>query len=145
MKGVLAFILIGGLFVAGCKKKDDEVFPPTIEIVSLSATTVKQFDNAVVLKLHYEDADGDLGYHNPDSLTLSIKDSRLRDADMYHIPPLAPDSTEINIQGELEIDLQPFFLLGKGSTETTQLTVKIKDHAGNWSNEAISSTITITQ
>ncbi len=138
-------LLIVPFVLAGCKKKDDENFPPTIEIVSVSESTVQQFNNQVMLVIKYSDPDGDLGYSDADSLSLTIKDSRLQDPDWYFIPPLSPNGTKLSIEGNLEVQLHPFFLLGNGTSETIELTVQLQDKQGNWSNAAISPSITVTQ
>ncbi len=141
-----------GLFIIaitiafGCKKKkEEEVLAPEIEIVSLSETTVKQFNNQVTLTIKYKDSDGDLGYTSSDTLALSVKDSRLNKADKYFVPLLAPINSDIMIEGNLDVQLAPFFLLGNGSSETVTLTVQLEDRSGNLSNEAVSPSLTITQ
>lgn len=144
MKKLIPLFLVP-FVLTGCKKKEDENFPPTIEIVSVSESTVTQFDNQVLLVLKYTDPDGDLGYGDADSLSLTIKDSRLQDPDWYFIPPLSPNGTQLSIEGNLEVQLHPFFLLGNGTSETIELTVQLQDKQGNWSNAAISPSITVTQ
>jgi len=137
------------LFVISCKKKKKEAPPdpvPTIEIVSVSPSTVKEFQDSVIIKLKYKDANGDLGDESPDELSLYVKDSRLPYPDKYHVKPLAPiTGKDIPIEGELTIKLNSLFLLGTGATELTTLSIKMKDRAGNWTTEVNSPQITINK
>ena len=142
-------LLVPVLFFS-CKKKKKEAAtvqePPTIEIVSLSPLNVKEFKDSIIIVIKYKDVNGDLGDENPDELSLEIKDSRLPKADYYHLQPLAPDiGKDIPIEGEVRIKLNSMFLLGAGTIEQSILTIKLKDRAGTWSNEATAQPLTITQ
>lgn len=129
-------------FIA-CKKKEIPPPEPTIELIEVGPTSVVQFKDSVIIKLKYKDNNGDIGDESADELSLEIKDSRLPKPDYQHIKPLAPIGSNVKIEGELKIKLNALFLLGNGTTETTVLTIKLKDQAGNWSNEVSSSPITI--
>ena len=63
--------------------------------------------------ISYKDGDGDIGTEDPDEYTLLIHDSRLPAADEYHIQPLTPPSSKIQIEGELQINLAGLFVLGR--------------------------------
>ena len=76
---------------------------------------------------------------------LSVQDSRLNEADEYHVPPIAPVGQEVPISGTLLIPLNRLFLLGNGQQEEVFFTVKMKDRAGNWSEEKVSPTITVNR
>jgi hypothetical protein len=76
---------------------------------------------------------------------LYIKDSRLPDADYYHVLPLSPPNTALNIQGELTVKIKNMFLLGNGGNETAYFTIKLRDQRGNWSNQIITPQVLITQ
>lgn len=131
-----------------CKKKAKVVVDPapTIELVSINPSTVTEFKDSLSITIKYKDANGDLGDDNPDELSLEIKDSRLSKADYYHVKPLAPNTgKDIPIEGELRIKLNSMFLLGTGTTELATLNIKFKDREGNWSNEVVSSPITINK
>ncbi len=94
--------------------------------------------------MHYTDKNGDLGDVDPDERSLYVKDSRLPNPDMYHVKPLAPISDKnIPIEGDLTVKLNSLFILGTGTTELTTLVIKMKDRAGNWTNELTSPQITI--
>lgn len=134
------------ILMSACKKEiliGDPV--PTISIRKISPSVVKEFTQSIIIELAYEDGDGDLGFENPDSLSLWVKDSRIALADMYHIPPLAPIGESLYIKGTVEINLNSAFLMGNGGDEKVNFTVKLKDRQGNWSNEVTSKDITITK
>ncbi|MEO0468734.1 MAG: hypothetical protein AAF206_03865 [Bacteroidota bacterium] len=118
---------------------------PQIEIVSITPTEVQEFNNEVVITISYTDFNGDLGTEDPDEQTLLVQDSRLDTPDGFHVPPIAPIGEEVPISGTLVIPLNPLFLLGNGDQETAFFTLKIKDRAGNWSEEVISETVTINR
>jgi len=147
MKTKFLTLLIIPLLFSGCKREDlrEDMNIPYISIKRISPSVVQEFTESVLLEVAYEDGNGDLGFSDPDIFSLSVKDSRLDDADMYHIPPLAPDGEEIYIKGTFNIYLNTTFLIGVGSSERLTYTVKIKDRAGNWSNTVTSEEITIVQ
>ncbi len=126
-------------------KKDDENYSeiPEIEFVSLSPSTTSEFSQDIKLVISYKDGDGDIGTDDPDEYTLLIHDSRLPAADEYHIQPLTPPNSTIQIEGNLKINLAGLFVLGTDSTETTTFSVKLKDRAGNWSNSVTTSSIAV--
>lgn len=142
-------ILLIGTAICGCKKKKEttsEQIAPSIELLSITPQNVKEFKDSISILLKYKDVNGDLGDSNPDELSLEVRDSRLQSADKYHIQPLAPNTgKDISIEGELRIKLNSMFLLGAGTSEQSILTIKLKDRAGNWSNEVTSQPIIISK
>ncbi|MCB0790774.1 MAG: hypothetical protein H6595_05570 [Flavobacteriales bacterium] len=116
---------------------------PEIALVDLSPTLVAAFGDPVHLKLSYKDGNGDLGTEDPDDRTLEIKDSRLSAPDTYHVQPLAPLDSEVPIQGELDVQLDPLFLIGNGDQESVTFSIRIRDREGNWSNTVVSPTVII--
>ena len=128
-------------------KKDKLLFSatPEISISSVTPTTVTQFRDSIVVLVHYKDGDGDVGFTEPDSLSMVVQDDRTPNPDWYYVPPLAPAGSVIAIQGELEIKLHNTFLLGSGSQEITKFHIKLKDRAGHWSNEVTTPQITINR
>ncbi len=144
MKHYLISLVIGIVFLS-CKKEETPPPEPTIELVEVAPLNVVQFKDSIIIKIKYKDNNGDIGDVSADEFSLHIKDSRLPNPDMQHIKPLAPIGSNVKIEGELRIKLNALFLLGNGTTETTVLTIKLKDQAGNWSNEITSSPITIAK
>jgi hypothetical protein len=129
--------IIGLAFLSGCVVINDEPpFPetPAIRLVEISQDTILQFEETLILTLAYEDGDGDLGTSDPDVNTIYVQDSRLNVPDEYYLGPLAPEESTIPIQGQLNVQLSPTFLLGNGQQETTILSIYMIDRAGNRSN-----------
>jgi len=136
--------LLGCIIVfSSCKKEEENPVAPILEFKEISSTSVVQFDNSIVVTFGYEDYQGDLGHQDPDIVSLRVKDARLSDADMYHIPPMTPDQQELHIKGTYSVNLNNVFLLGNGASETTKFTIQIQDRAGNWSNEVVTPVVTI--
>ena len=147
MRYLFTFIILFSLITFyGCED-DDFVFDvvPYIELSEISTTNVTEFQDTITIRLLYRDGDGDLGFENPDSFSLSVQDQRLVNPDFYFVQPLAPIGSQVSIEGILPIKLKNTFLLGNGATETTTYTIRIKDRAGNWSNEVVTPVITIHQ
>ncbi len=140
-------VLIISLLFFGCKKEElrEDMDVPYISIKRITPKIVQEFTESVLLEISYEDGNGDLGFHDPDVLSLSVQDSRLETPDYYHIPPLAPDGEEIYIKGTFNIYLNTTFLIGVGSSEKLRYTVRIKDRAENWSNTVTSEEITVVE
>jgi hypothetical protein len=63
--------------------------------------------------------------------------------DYYHIPPQTPNNQQLDIEGVFQINPNALFILGNAKEETTTYTIKIRDRAGNWSNEVVTSPIVI--
>lgn len=140
---IIALLILNFTF---CKKKSKVVAEPSIELIETTPTNVKEFVDQIEVTIKYKDENGDIGDENPDELSFEVKDARLAKADYYHIKPLAPiSSKDISIQGTLKLKLNNMFLLGSGTKETTTLTIKLKDRAGHWSNEVVTSEITINK
>jgi hypothetical protein len=143
MRALLGIFLFAG--IVACKKEQSDIMPlePTIELIAMGPNTVVEFEQPVVLRFSYKDGNGDLGRYDPDDHSLWVKDSRLAVADGYHIIPLAPPDTEVPIQGELEVELNPLFLLGNAGQEVMTYSFYVVDRAGNRSNEITGPAITI--
>ncbi|MBA3706391.1 MAG: hypothetical protein H0W84_11005, partial [Bacteroidetes bacterium] len=111
--------------------------------VSAAPFSVTQFKDSVEVVISYKDSNGDIGDESADEFSLQVKDSRLANPDYYHIQPLTPDKKELKIEGTLKVRINTMFLLGSGTSETTILTIKLKDRAGHWSNAIETPVITI--
>ncbi|MFN0200129.1 MAG: hypothetical protein ACKVTZ_01335 [Bacteroidia bacterium] len=144
---IYIFLIYSGLALTTCAQKDDTITPavePAIEFVSITPSQVKQF-NSLEIVIQYIDGDGDLGNPDPDEKMLAIKDSRLPEADMYHVQPLAPLEEKVSIKGKVKITVPNVVLLGTGSSEQLYFSIKWKDRAGHWSNEITSPNITVSK
>ena len=148
------FLLIG---ITACTKENvtvnnnNEPNPaisvvPEISLEDLSATEVMAYEDSLSFLIKYTDGDGDLGDVDADIMSIEVADTR--DVDnlifKYHLSPRAPLDAEITITGTLEIVLQNIILLDTNNEqETTTFKLKIKDRAGNWSNEVETEVITV--
>lgn len=117
---------------------------PHINVLSVSPTSAKEFE-AIEIEIEYKDGDGDLGEENPDTKTLSVKDSRLSEADLYHIQPLVPSDKSVAITGKFKVKIKNVFIFGNANSEQITFSVKLKDRAGNWSNEVKTATVTVSK
>lgn len=104
---------------------------------------VTEFTDSVIISFDYYDHNGDLGHSDPNMTSLSVKDSRLQHADLYHVQPLAPEGSNVPIKGRLSVRLNNLFILGNDSIEELQFEVMMQDRKGNWSNLMESDTISV--
>ncbi|MFK7771946.1 MAG: hypothetical protein AB8F94_07395 [Saprospiraceae bacterium] len=147
------FFLTLILLVASCGKDDpDELLTevPIIELVKVipESNQVQQYTDELIFTISYSDGDGDLGTEDPDVPSIELID--MRDPDVlkfdYHLSPRAPSGSEIKITGELNVVLNHSIIIDENNNaETTTFKIRIKDRAGNWSNEVESVVITISK
>lgn len=137
----LLFLMV----LVSCEQKNlaDSPVPPVVSILSISPDTIQQFQDSVIVILRYEDMNGDLGDPDADVGVVEIKDSRLAEPDWFHVQPLAPLDVNIKIEGTLRIKLNSVFLLGNGTVEPVNFTIRMKDRAGNFSAAVQSETLYI--
>ncbi len=143
-KNTNILILFFLFFVIQNCSKEEESTAPTIKLVSVEPTVVKEYTDSIVFVIHYQDNDGDIGIPDADKNSLWLKDLRLDNADEYFIAPLAPLDEKVAIEGEFKITLKNTFKLGNATEEKTSFTIWIKDRAGSKSNVITSPEITIT-
>lgn len=144
MTVVALLLMVIGFF--SCKK-DENLLPlsvtPSINLIELSADTIKEFEEPLILLMGYQDGDGDLGNQNTDINSLFIKDYRLEKADEYYIAPLAPVGSQISIKGTLKITLNGAFVLGNSQSEKTYFEIWMTDRSGHKSNVIRTKEVTI--
>lgn len=147
-KHIRLILLSTSLLLMNCKKEDElsgNSKVPFIKIIDVSATTLIQFKDSLVIRFEYSDGDGDIGEINPDQNDLQVKDKRLSKADYYFVKPLSPPNAEIKTKGIIAVQIKNTFLLGTANSETTTFELKLRDRAGNWSNSIITPIITIVK
>lgn len=154
-----SFVILLALLLTLSACSDSPVFPvePEISFVSISPTSVKQFDNdtLVEITIHYQDGDGDLGYEEGSGgVAENLFVTDLRDATpdtlrllSYSIPSLTPETRKPSIQGEITISLPPlphssFFVPGSTENDAT-FSIYLVDRAGNVSNVITTDPVTI--
>lgn len=144
IKNILYSILLMGLI--SCSGDDDEVSnTPEIEFVSITPSSITEFQEEVALVIKYKDGDGDLGENDPDVKNLYITDQRNAVVYSFRIPQLAPTGSSITIEGNLEIDMNSLSVVGTDSSETAVFSIYAIDRAGNQSNTITSNAITVSK
>jgi len=143
----LVFILsVMTLFLAACKKEEisfEET--PSLEFISISPGSVTEFQDEVIITIQYRDGDGDLGENTPDVKNLFVTDSRNDVEYSYRVQQLAPDDADINIEGQLEVNLKTLSVVGTGDSESASFDIYMLDRAGNKSNIITTTSITVSK
>lgn len=145
MKNFLIISLLS-LMIISCKKEEDSYSDtPSIEFVSISPSTVKEFEDEVMVTIKYQDGNGDLGENDPDVKNLFITDSRNNVIYTFRIQQLAPNDANIIIEGELDVKLSTLSVVGSASSESATFSIYVQDRAGNKSNVVTSTPITVSK
>lgn len=137
----LSIFLIIAIGISACNEQQSDI--PTLSDLRVEPAMVAEFADTVIISFNYYDYNGDLGHPDPNVASLSVKDSRLQDADLYHVQPLAPVDANVPIQGRLSVRLNNLFILGNDSIEELIFEVMIQDRKGNWSSLLESDTIRV--
>ena len=143
MKKIVSLLLIVSLFTT-CKKAEVEN-EFSISLIEMSPSEIIEFEENITVKISYSHAKGFIGFSDPDYLSLEVKDSRLANADYYHLIPLNPPQSEVSITGEIDIEVDSPFIFGNGNTETLTFTIRIQDKDKNWSNKITTGLITVNK
>ena len=142
MKKIL-FILLSVLIISSCKKEDDSLF--NISLLSTSPISLQEFQENIIVEIEYDHSKGFMGFYDPDYLSLEVKDSRLVNADYYHLIPLNPPDNELEIKGIIKLEIDAPFILGSGNLETLFFTIRIQDREEEWSNEIFTPLISVSR
>ena len=131
-----------------CKKKDNLLISdlPSIELLSVNKTEIKEFTDSLVFTVSYRDGDGNLGTESPDSTVIELIDNRDPQNLVfgYHLSPRSPNGTSLIVQGQLQLVLKNIIILNSANTtESTVFSIRIKDRAQNWSNRVETGEISI--
>jgi len=143
MKKIASLLLIVSLFTT-CKKAEVEN-EFSISLIEMSPSEIIEFEENINVRISYSHAKGFIGFSDPDYLSLEVKDSRLSNADYYHLIPLNPPQSEVSITGEIDIEVDAPFIFGNGNTETLTFTIRIQDKDKNWSNKITTGLITVNK
>jgi len=142
MKKIL-FISLLVFIISSCKKEDDSLF--NISLLSTSPISLQEFQENIIVEIEFEHSEGFMGFYDPDYLSLEVKDSRLSNADYYHLIPLNPPDNELSIKGIIQLEIDAPFILGSGNLETLFFTMRIQDREGEWSNEISTPLISVSR
>ena len=137
------FILLSVFIISSCEKEDDSLF--NISLLSTSPISLQEFQENIIVEIEYEHSKGFMGFYDPDYLSLEVKDSRLSNADYYHLIPLNPPDNELEIKGIIKLEIDAPFILGSGNLETLFFTMRIQDREGEWSNEISTPLISVSR
>ncbi|MBT4217951.1 MAG: hypothetical protein HOE25_05190 [Flavobacteriales bacterium] len=142
MKKIL-FISLLVFIISSCKKEDDSLF--NISLLSTSPISLQEFQENIIVEIEFEHSEGFMGFYDPDYLSLEVKDSRLTNADYYHLIPLNPPDNELAIKGIIQLEIDAPFILGSGNLETLFFTMRIQDREGEWSNDISTPLISVSR
>ena len=139
--GLISF----SLATSSCTKDQvDEISViPSIELLSISSDTIKEFEDELIIIIAYEDGDGDLGFEETDQYALFVRDIRLEEFDDFYVGPIAPPGVNVPITGNLNIEFPSLFLFGNGNYETTRFEIRMVDRRMNESNLLVTEEIII--
>ena len=132
------------LIFSSCSKEEDQVIF-NINLLNTLPTEIIEFQENIYLRIYYQHPDGFIGFSDPDYLSLEVKDSRLSQADYYHIIPVTPPENSLSITGELLVEIDSPFLFGNGIMELVNFTIRIQDRNLTWSNSIITPNITVNK
>jgi hypothetical protein len=142
-----AIVILGISFIfSSCKK--DKVEPtnvPKIEFVSISPSTVVEYQDSINIVISYDDYDGDIGANDANVKNLFVTDSRNNVTYEYRISQLSPSGSTIHIKGNLNAIIKNTAITNGSTSQSVSYSVYLKDRAGNQSNVISTSAITITQ
>ncbi len=142
MKKIL-FVSLLVFIISSCKKEDDSLF--NISLLSTSPISLQEFQENIIVEIEFEHSEGFMGFYDPDYLSLEVKDSRLTNADYYHLIPLNPPDNELEIKGIIQLEIDAPFILGSGNLETLFFTMRIQDREGEWSNDISTPLISVSR
>lgn len=132
------------LLLPSCSKDDDNVVFE-ISLIDTYPIEIVEFQENIYVRLYYQHPEGYLGFSDPDYLSLEVKDSRLSQADYYHVIPLTPPNNSLSVTGELLVEIDSPFVFGNGLMELVNFTIKIQDQNLVWSNEIITPNISVNK
>lgn len=138
--------LIGLLGLAACGEEAADPAIPVISYISITPNPAIAYNDQLVLRITYEDGNGDLGENTAGVRNLFVKDSRNDITYSYRINQLAPSGATIAIQGEIDINLNQAILLSETTTkEEVVYEVYLTDRAGNESNLITTDTLLVNR
>ncbi len=142
----ICFVILLFLVITGCKKDDVDLSNiPAISFLSISPSSATEYSDKVIIKIHYEDGDGDLGENKDGVKNCFVTDNRNGVVYTYRIKQLAPDGTSIAIAGDLNIDIGGQILTDSSSQQSATYSLYLVDRSGNKSNTLTTSSIVINR
>jgi hypothetical protein len=137
-------LVIASLLFSSCKKDEEEAIF-RINLIDTFPVEIIEFQENIYVRLSYQHPEGYIGFSDPDYLSLEVKDSRLSQADYYHIIPVTPPNNSLSVTGELLVEIDSPFVFGNGSVELVNFTIRIQDQNLVWSNEIVTPNISVNK
>ncbi|HSZ71625.1 MAG TPA: hypothetical protein VK750_03045 [Cytophagaceae bacterium] len=168
----LALLVSLGAFNTACRKVPKFSDVPNIQYKNIrkqtfynaaqSSPTDSLFADSVIIGLHFEDGNGDLGYQDSDLSSAPVdffvdvyrqtngifSPAIFQDSTLTyngHIPLLAPVSSPGPIEGDLFYAMTFNYSTSQLHNDTLKFVVKLKDRAGNMSNSIETDPVIIRQ
>jgi hypothetical protein len=142
---LLLFVVNCVLFtLPACKKEDIDSDTPTVELVSVSSSSIKEGDG-LVFKIKYTDGDGDLGENEPNKNNLFLTDNRVNVTYQYRIQQVAPSGSGIIVKGSFNIELKSTAITDGSNSQAVSYSIYLKDRAGHTSTTVVTPAITISK
>lgn len=116
-----------------------------INLIDTYPLEIIEFQENIYVKVLYQHPQGYLGFSDPDYLSLEVKDSRLSQADYYHLIPITPPNNSLSITGEILVEIDSPFVFGNGLIELVNFTIRIQDQNLVWSNEITTPNISVNK
>ena len=132
------------LILPSCTKNEDVMFFE-INLIDTYPLEIIEFQENIYVKVFYQHPQGYLGFSDPDYLSLEVKDSRLSQADYYHLIPITPPNNSLSITGEILVEIDSPFVFGNGLIELVNFTIRIQDQNLVWSNEITTPNISVNK
>lgn len=157
----IACAVIWALFVLSmqsCVEPPRYPNEPEIELLSVSADTIRQLQDSLYIEFTFTDGDGDLGFedfstddcelcdsscYSHPTFSLFVLDSRfnvlngdtIRCLKTFNVPYVPPKGATEAISGTITVLLTNEFCLPGKAIDTVRYGIVVKDRAGNFSNK----------
>ncbi len=118
---------------------------PEISFESITPSAMQEYSEPIIIKIKYQDGDGDLGENNTDSPNTFVTDLRNQTVYPFRTRQLAPNNSSVAITGMLEIEIPTTWILNNSNQESVQYSVYMKDRAGNVSNTVTTSSVLLSK
>ena len=131
--------------VMSCSKEEEENFEPVLTYESMTPVIVNELVEEIIIKFKYSDGDENLGENDTPEKNLFVTDSRNQVVNSFRVRQLAPDNSNIAIEGNLTVTISPLVITDGSDSETGMFSIYMTDRAGNKSNVITSEVFTVNK
>lgn len=127
------------IFITACD--NTPVFPvePKVDFLDIQPRMVRHFQDSIVVKIKFQDGDGNLGALNQGDINLKLIDDRYQRGiltleqatNSYSLPNLTPDARNPAIQGEISVTIPLTINTGTNTEEQVRYLIQLWDREGN--------------